>query len=134
MTHLANAINLLISGKSAGNISKAAGIDPARLSRLRRGKTDFITQEDLSGLALAIGKNTSERAELIAAHLKDQSCGYYPDIIQISYGNKPLKMRTEIDPEIEYLQKHLSDSRIRNAVRSIVELHRQRGNRDGNVK
>lgn len=127
MTHLGNVINRLFleHGISAKKIADQAGIQTSDMSRLRSGKRRYISQENLAALAMALGRNTKERAELIAAHMKDESCGYYPDFIQVSTG-KAKTMRSEIDPDIEYLQQHLSDSRLRQAVKSLVAIHRDK--------
>lgn len=127
MTHIANAINRLMlkqPGMTAKWISARTGIDQSYISMLRSGKRDYISKENLASLALAIGRNTEERAEIIAAHLKDESCGFYPDLIQIKIGGKNPSLNTEIDPDIEYLQSHLSDQSVRQAVRALAGIKR----------
>lgn len=132
MTHLGNTISrlMLANPKLTGKvIADKAGIDPSFLSRLQKGKIG-ISQESLAKLALAISSHQADRAELIAAHMKDQSCGFYPDLIQVSIGGKV--SNTKLHPDIEYLQSHLSDPRIRDAVRSLADLHKNNGNKRGN--
>jgi len=131
MTHLGTAISrlLLQNKRLAKDVALKADIDPSYLSRVQRGQVG-ISVSNLASLALAISDRQSDRAELIAAHMKDQSCGFWPDLIQISTNGK--RSEGKLHPDIEYLQSHLSDRNIRKAVASLVEIHRQSGNANGN--
>lgn len=135
MTHLGNAISRLMityPKHTAADIAKKAGFHRSYLSRLQSGQVG-ISPKALVKLANAITRDGRERAELVAAHMKDESCGFYPDLIQITIHGK-LPGSGDLHPEIEYLQKHLSDPRLRDAVHSLVELHRGNGNKVGNTK
>jgi len=123
MTHLGTAISrLLLQNKLlAKDVARKAGIDPSYLSRVQRGQVG-ISVSILASLALAISDHQSDRAELVASHMKDQSCGFWPDLIQISTNGK--RSEGKLHPNIEYLQAHLHDKNVRKAVESIVEIHR----------
>lgn len=126
MTHLSNAINRLMLERDlvASDVAKKAGIDKSYFSLLRAGKVSGMSGPLLKSLASALARTPIKRAELIAAHMKDESFGYFPSRIQVEVKGQPSKSVSELDPDIEYLQKHLRDSRIRQAVKTIVALHR----------
>jgi len=135
MTHLGNIISHLLLERSeinASAVAAKAGIDRSFLSRIIKGQAS-ASKEVISKIALALGRNNSERSEIVAAYLKDKSCGYYPGAIQISV-SKSTPHRSGLHPDIEYLQKHLSNPGIRKAVRGIVELHQKSGNKSGNLR
>lgn len=133
MTHLGIAISrLLFENKQLStNVAKKAGIDPSYLSRLQKGQVG-VSPETLLRIAKALGKTSIERAEIIAAHMKDESCGLCPGQIQIILNGTAHE--SDLHPDIEYLQKYLSDPRIRNAVKSLVDLHRENGKPSGKPK
>ncbi len=90
MTHLGLAINRLMLERpnlTAVEVAKKTGVSTAYISRLRSGERSGVTAQVLSRLATALTNSSHERAELIAAHLKDESCGYYPNLIQIQIRN-----------------------------------------------
>lgn len=125
MSHLANTVSRLMLERKlrAVYLAREVGVDPSLISRLRSHKAERISLDNLASLALALGRDKQERAEIIAAHLKDESCGFYPDFVNISIGGKD-SANTELDPDIEYLQSHLSDRSLRRAVQAIVSMHR----------
>lgn len=135
MTHLSNAINRLMLERDliASDVARKAGIDKSYLSLLRSGKHGGMSGILLKRLAGVLARNPKEEAELIAAHMKDESFGYYPKHVQVEVKGKPSKAASDLDPDVEYLQKHLSDSRLRNAVKSLAALHKS-GNQNGNTK
>ena len=93
MIHFSKAINSIISRHHFGfaaEVANRAGISKAYITRLRHGDKKGITPKTLSKIVKAITSSDRERAELVAAHLKDESCGYFPDFIEIKIkrGNK----------------------------------------------
>lgn len=122
MSQLGNIINRLLIERrlTASELCERSGVQKATLSRLRSGKRDSLAKDDLSNLARALGRNKTERAEIIAAHLRDESCDC--ESIQIQINGRAT--RETMEPDIEYLAKHFSDSRLRALVKSAVKLHR----------
>jgi transcriptional regulator with XRE-family HTH domain len=93
MSHLGNAINRLMLERpqlTAAEVARKTRVSTAYISRLRTGERKGISPEVLTRLAAALADTRAERAELIAAHMKDESCGYYPEFIAIRIlsGNK----------------------------------------------
>lgn len=86
MTHLSIAINRLMLERpklSAAEVAKKTKVSTAYISRLRSGERKGVSTEVLTRLAVALTNSTTERAELIAAHMKDESCGYWPKLIEV---------------------------------------------------
>jgi hypothetical protein len=89
MTHLARAINHFMSRNpelSAAEVAKRSRIDPSHLCLLRQGRRG-ISSKVLKRLASVLCKTRREKCELIAAHLRDESCGYCPQFLEIKIRN-----------------------------------------------
>jgi transcriptional regulator with XRE-family HTH domain len=103
MTHLGKAINRLMLERpklSAAEIARKTRVSPAYICRLRSGQRSGVSTEVLARLAKILTDSETERAELIAAHMKDESCGYYPRLIEIriksgnTFGNGSARRKT----------------------------------------
>lgn len=132
MTHLGTIIRRILSERpkvTAAAIAEQAGVDRSYVSRIMHGRTG-VSREVMAQIALALGGNTAERAEIIAAHMKDESCGYYPEFIKVITSGKS-NASTDLHPDIEYLQSFLHEPGIRKALRGIVEVHRGSGKPSG---
>lgn len=85
MTHLARAINHFMARNpdiSAAETARRSDIDPSHLCLLRQGRRG-LSPKVLKQLASVICKTHREKCELIAAHMRDESCGYTPQFIEI---------------------------------------------------
>lgn len=83
MTHLARALKRLMPYRGSAEIARRIGISNSHLTLLRQGKRG-VSKDVLRDLAKSVCSSESDRAELIAAHLKDESCGYWPSKIEIA--------------------------------------------------
>ncbi len=66
------------------DIQRATGINCSQVSRWHSGEQVMVSAEDMSHLCKAVARNKHERAELIAAHLRDECFGPGADLVQIS--------------------------------------------------
>lgn len=134
MTQLANIINRLLTDRdmTAQELSDKAGIGATWLSKIRSGRLTYVSQEHLAAIALALGRNHSEKIKIIAAHLRDESCGFAPDMIEIRARGDGTAIGVELDPDLEYLRQHMNDANVRQAVKVLAAMHRKSGNKNGN--
>ena len=125
MTHLGNTINRLMLEQPRLNgtmVAKKAGIDRSFFFRLVKGYDINVAPKHLLNVARAVGRTRAEQAEIVAARMKDIAGEFYPKLIQVSVSEK--ESPSHLNPDIEYLQKHLEDQNIRYAVRALVALHK----------
>lgn len=86
MNHFRKAMNQIIESKPFGfsmEVARKIDVDPGYITRLKQGTRKGMSPEVRMKLICALTDSFEERAELIVAHLKDQSCGYYPGMIEI---------------------------------------------------
>lgn len=86
MTHLGDILTEIFSGEDHGfaaSIAKRCGLSPSTMSKLSSGRMTHLHPKHVLKIADAITDDPYERAEIIAAHMKDESCGYSPGMIEI---------------------------------------------------
>ena len=66
------------------DIQRSTGINSSQVSRWHSGEQKMVSPEDMAHLCRAVARNKHERAELIAAHLRDECFGPGAEMIQIS--------------------------------------------------
>ena len=66
------------------DIQRSTGINSSQVSRWHSGEQKMVSAEDLAHLCKAAARNQHERAELIAAHLRDECFGLGADLVQIT--------------------------------------------------
>lgn len=127
MSHLSNAITRIMRERerelNAAEVARICGIDRSFFSRVIRGHVG-VSPDMLKKITMAVGRNKSERAEIISAHMKDQYGPHYEEFIQLITNGRYDPKTIDLHTDIEYLQKHLNNPGIQKSVRGIVELHR----------
>jgi transcriptional regulator with XRE-family HTH domain len=86
MTHFGNAIARILLNHPRGHAQRIAdkiGMSRSTISKLQNGPIMHLSPKRLKKLVDALSENEYERAELIAAHMKDESCGYVPGMIEV---------------------------------------------------
>lgn len=66
------------------DIQRSTGINSSQVSRWHSGEQKMVSAEDMAHLCKAVARNKHERAELIAAHLRDECFGPGADLVQIT--------------------------------------------------
>lgn len=101
-----------LNSVSGLGIQKATGINCSQISRWHSGKQKMVSLEDLALLCKTVTKNKHERAELIAAHLRDECYGPGAELVQISIaeGERQEAVRATIDERMsEFLHRMASE-------------------------
>src|SRR5690349_3415569 len=74
MNRFGNLITSLMAERklTAKEVSHKTGIAEAMISKWRHGKRRFVSTDDLARLAMLLGRNKKERAEIVAARFQDE--------------------------------------------------------------
>lgn len=66
------------------DIQRATGINCSQVSRWHSGDQIMVSEEAMAHLCQTVARTKYERAELIAAHLRDECFGPGADLVQIT--------------------------------------------------
>jgi hypothetical protein len=85
MTHFGKVLKRLMREHQikGAHVARITSLDGGYISRLAHGQQSGASQKAVRAILRAVAKSDRDRAELIAAHMKDESCGYYPKFISV---------------------------------------------------
>lgn len=120
---------------NARRLSIASGVGTSIISRLINGEQLRAKKEDLEKLTKAISEDPDERAELIAARLKDEIGGFGNQLVDITPRGKAwketapdhkIKLPADVEADFETLRLWCQhDQQVCDVVRSIASLLRE---------
>jgi transcriptional regulator with XRE-family HTH domain len=84
------------NGRTQKEIAQAANVAPSQLNRLFSGSQTSVTNEDFAAIVAATARTNRERAEIIAARMRDCQVGPGAELIEIVIRGKEKK--DERDP------------------------------------
>jgi transcriptional regulator with XRE-family HTH domain len=118
----------------AAELSRATKIDQATISRWLNGVQDSITDDDLKNLAGHISPHAEERAQLIAARMRDVCNGPGSELIEVRIGgselretpsvykNKLPELPVALEHAIHVFAQNWRETDVRNAVTGLASV------------
>ena len=133
MTHLARELQRLCGLHQPPlrqiDICRKTGLSRTVVNLVMTGKQKFNSDETFAKLVAFVGRNQLERADLVAARMKDMCVTDGGELIEIliKKGKKARAFEGKLDPKaaeaIEYFAKNVSkNSKLRAAVVGLYEI------------
>lgn len=125
MSYFGTQLDELLNRKQmkAVELSRLSGVDPAMISRYRKGDYVSLSIEELGRLSKAISDDPSEQAQLIRAHLQDQCKGAGSE-----------RIRIEIEGTAHVLQESRYQVPLPPKLESAMAVIREWVTKDQNVR
>lgn len=116
MSYLSNELSTILKQKGMFqvDINKKTGLGTANVSRIFSGSQEFVTNDDLDKIIVALTNKPSEQGKIVKARLHDAYSGRYASLVQINIrgGATPAERFTpnvSLAPDVRAALEYLSE-------------------------
>lgn len=139
MSYFSQKLSTLLAQQhlSQSDLANKAGISQAHISRLLSEDQRSVSLDDLASIAINITDDQRERADLLAAYLRDRCIGPGSELVHITVEGgsnhavlqdrpAPPPLSAEMERVFELLRANLDKKNLRTALKGLADLMEDR--------